>query len=438
MKLLLRYLFCLLTGIFLFSCQKNNPQGKLLTQAQDSLITGKPDIALNILSSIQNPEDMDKHSYMEYLATYVGAKKETKADISGDTLIFEVQRYFNDNLDSKNSALANYYAGWVYYTNNKLPQSLESFMQGADAADKSNNYLLAAKSFNNIGFIYFGRTLFDSAIVNYQKALLYYNKLENLDENKIQVLTNIGRAYDGSNELDSAYVYFNKALDKSVEINNRDYEFHSLKNLGVVCYGMNEYDKSIEYFESALRLDVKDQVDKLETQKIYLFLLNIYTKKEELKFAKQYAYLVISSLPEVNYIHTVKEMYSSLADYYSQTGDYKQALHYRDLEKSTKEQIDQETDAPALLLADKNFYIDQKDREAQIFRSNVFFIFIIGASAFCILFVFFLFIWRRHKKDRDDILFYGNKYNELRQVLYEKTDEYPKIEAEIKAMLEED
>lgn len=43
MKLLLKYLFSLLIGILLFSCQNNNPQEKLLTQAQDSLIKSRPD-----------------------------------------------------------------------------------------------------------------------------------------------------------------------------------------------------------------------------------------------------------------------------------------------------------------------------------------------------------------------------------------------------------
>lgn len=54
-----------MTGIILFSCHKDNPQEKLLKQAQDSLGIGKPAIAQNLLASIQNPEKMDKESYMQ-------------------------------------------------------------------------------------------------------------------------------------------------------------------------------------------------------------------------------------------------------------------------------------------------------------------------------------------------------------------------------------
>ncbi len=421
--------------MLLFSCQKNNPQEKLLIEAQDSLIIGKPDIALNLLASIKSPEKMDKNSYMLYIATYVGAKKETKADISGDTLIFEVQSYFNDKGDSKNSALVNYYAGWVYYTNHKLPQSLESFMNSADAADKSKNYLLAAKSFNNIGYIYFEQNILDSAISNYKKALPYYDKLEDVGLRKMETYTNIGRSFEDYNKLDSAYFYFNKALDKATELNDHKYISISLQNLGVVCYGVGEYDKSIEYFQSALSMNVTNESDK---QKIYIFLLNSRNKKNDLKSAKQDADLIISVLPEVTYNYTIKGMSSALADYLELTGDYKQALEYSKLEKGITEQINQERNAPALLAADKNFYLVKSERESQAFKSDILFILTLVASAFCILLVFFLFVWRNHKKDQAEMKFYEDKFNIMRQALYAHNDEYPKLEAEIRSMLKDD
>ena len=118
-------------------------------------------------------------------------------------------------------------------------------------------------------------------------------------------------------------------------------------------------------------------------------------------------------------------------------GDYKKALEHSKMERATQGQIERQRDAPALLGADKNFYIGQMDREAQAFRTDALFILILVISVFCILLVFFLLVWTRHKKDRAEIQFYGDKYNELRQILYDKTDEYPKIEAEIKSMLED-
>ena len=130
--------------------------------------------------------------------------------------------------------------------------------------------------------------------------------------------------------------------------------------------------------------------------------------------------------------------FSTLGDYYQLTGGYKQALEYRNLEIATQGQIKQQKDAPALLEADKNFYLVQKDREILELRSDVVFFLIIGAIVFGILLTFALFVWRNHKKNQAEIKFYAEKYDELREVLYAHINEYPKIEAEIKSMLEDD
>lgn len=432
MKLRLKYLFCLLIGLFLLSCQKDNSQEKLLEQAQNNLVIGKPDITLNLLDSIKNPEKMDKDDYMKYIVAYVGAKKETKADITKDTLIFEAQSYFNDKGDAQNSALANYYSGWVYYVNNKLPQSLESFMYSANAADKSQNYLLAAKSFNNVGYIYYKENLLDSAICNYKLALTYYGKLENISQLEIETFTNVGLSYEESNKFDSAYFYYNKALNKSVDVNNEKYQSFSLQNLGVLCYKIKEYEKAIKYFESALNLSFTDEEN---IRKMRISLLDIYNKKGDVKSAKQYADLVIADLPEVTYKYTSKEMYAALAEYYKQLGDYKQAFQYSEQEKIIKEQIEKEADASALLAADKNYYLVQKEREVQEFKSHINFLLIIGLIIFCVILAFVLFVWRNRKKDKAQIRECAEKYEILKGLIYSMGKEYPQIEAEIKSML---
>ena len=435
MKLLFKNLVFILAGILLFSCHKDSSQEKLLAEAQNNLITHKPDVALNLLTSIQNPKDMDKSCYMEYIVALVGAKKETKADVSKDILIFEAQNYFNDKNDYKNSALANFYAGWVYYVNNDLSQSLESFMYAANASDKSKDDLLSAKSFNNIAYIYFEQDLFDSAITNYQKSLTHYDKIENVERRKLETLTYIGSSYEALNKLDSASIYFQKCLVLAESIKNEEYQFYSLKNLGVVCLKLEDYDKAVHYFESALAMDLSDKEEVIKTN---IALLKTYNKKRDTKSAKQYVAFVTSALADVSYIYTQKEMYNSLADYYTLTNDYKTALEYRDLEKATLEKIGKESVAPALLVADKNFYLDKKDREVHSLVSKICFFLILGAVVICAALILGFFVWKNNKKHKKEIAGYAEKYEILKGMLFSMRDEYPKIEAEIKSMLGED
>lgn len=431
MRVTSNFILLLIITIALFSCKENNHYTELLNKAQAVLETN-PDQALRLVDSIENPKNLEKDAYMKYIVTYVGAKKETKADITTDTIIFEAQNYFSKQGDFPNLALASYYGGWVYYENNKLPKSLEAFMHGAYAADKSNNYLLAGRSFNNIGYIYFEQDLLDSAIVNYKKALSYYNRVENIDQRKIILLTNIGRSYEDDNKLDSAYFYFDKALDNAIETKNEKYQSLSSQNLGVVCYGMKEYDKAIDYFNLALAMDITDE---LEKDKIHIFLLNSYTKKADLNSAKQYADLISSRLPEVTYMYTIKGMTAALADYYQQIGDYKQALHYRDLEKEVTQQIKEETDVAALLGADKNFHLTLKRQQIDQFKSQVCFWLMVGGVVFISILILSAFLFKLHKKDKKEIELQAQKYDNIKSQLISMGIESKAKEAEIASML---
>lgn len=436
MKLLFNYLLCILIALLsISSCQNETSQERLLNKAQNHLVTGKPDVALILLDSIQNPEKMDKDSYMQYIVIYTGAKYESKQDIKSDTLIFDAQRYFNEKGKSKYTPLANYYAAQLHDENGNFPKAVEFYMYTANSTDKSNNSLLGSKSLNNIGYIYYQQELYDSAIVNYQKALSYYDKVDSIDQRKLRILTNIGRVYEGDNKLDSAYAYFNYALEDAIKANNEKYKSFSSQNLGVVCYGMKNYDNAIAYFQSVIAMGVTGES---EISQIHLYLLNIYNKGGDLKSAKQYADLVTSSLPEVTYSYTVKEMYAALSDYYKQSGDYQQALQYKDLEKSTNDKIQKEANAPALLAADKNYYLTQKNGEALELRDKIFLLLLIGISCSVIILFFLVLAWKNYKKDKVEIKLYTDKYNDIRRILVTMDNEYPRIEAEIKAILESD
>lgn len=431
MRVTSNFILLLFITITLFSCKENNRSTELLNQAQAILETN-PDQSLIFLDSIDNPKNLEKEAYMRYIVTYIGAKKEMGADIKVDTLIFEAQKYFSKKGDFKNLAMASYYGGWVYYANKKLPKSLETFMHGAYAADKSNNYLLAGRSFNNIGFIYYEQDILDSAIINFEKALSYYDKVENVDQRKLKTFTNIGRSFEEINRLDSASFYYNKALNKSIEINNEQYQSFSLQNLGIVSYDMEEYDKAIDYFQSALALKATSEEEIL---KINLFLLRIYNKKHDSKLAKPYVDLLTADLPQETYIYTVKGVYAALADYYQQIGDYKQALHYRDLEKEVTQQIKDETDVAALLGADKNFHLTLKRQQIDQFKSQVCFWLMVGGVVFISILILSAFLFKLHKKDKKEIELQAQKYDNIKSQLISMGIESKAKEAEIASML---
>ncbi len=305
-------------------------------------------------------------------------------------------------------------------------------MNAAYYGQKIDNRLLTGNSFNNIGYIYFEKDLYDSAIVNYQKALPYYDKVGNATREKLTTFTYLGSTYEAFNQLDSASIYFDMCLSLSKKTKNEEYQFSSLKNLGVVSYGMEKNDKAIDYFQSALAMATTNIP---ETRQINLYLLRIYNKQHNLKSGKQYADLLIASLPEVTNKYTVKEIYAALADYSQQLGDYKQAFEYGDLEKATQNQIENEINAASLLAADKRFHMSQQARENRKNEVKLFFLIIILVVAFLTTLFFVIISRRDSKKHKAMLKLHTDKFNEFRKILATMRDETSKHEEEIKNMM---
>lgn len=96
-----------------FSCKDNKQTNKLIIDKAQREIEVNPQRALALLDSIINPEMMEKDDYMNYILLLVEAKINTRQDISGDTIIYEAQDYFNGKNDIQKAGLANYIAGRV-------------------------------------------------------------------------------------------------------------------------------------------------------------------------------------------------------------------------------------------------------------------------------------------------------------------------------------
>lgn len=147
--------------------------------------------------------------------------------------------------------------------------------------------------------------------------------------------------------------------------------------------------------------------------------------------------MVIESLPKVQDNYTLKELYAALGDYYNQKDDYQQALEYSKPEKLTIERIEKEKDIPALMEAGKNFNLAQKEREAQELRIIVLWIILVVVIVLVALSLFVIYERRETEKFKQEIERQTEKYDIALGRLRAENEKYPRIEAEIKAMLED-
>lgn len=422
----------LLLSILLYSCQENNHSSALLIQAQ-KLAENNPIEALVLLDSISTQE-MDKDSYMQYIVTRVQAKYKNNQSIAEDTLIFDARNFFETKGNPAQSALAHFYSGGVYYQKNKIGESLKSYMKADYYANLSKDTILSARSLNNIGYLYYEQDVMDSAIFHYRLALDSYNKVKNTDSLIMQTIHSIGTAFYSNYDLDSSYFYLHKGLDLAKLEDNQKYQSIFTKNLGIIDRVRGNYKEATTRLHSSLGR-TSFPVDSL---RIYFNLAKLYNSTEQLDSARFYTDLLKNRLSEISDKEIIKGTYNSLLEYNKQIGNYIDALRYAELELKLAETIKAENRLQELFGADKEFALEQIDRQANQFKNHIYFWIAIGGVVSIFLLILSLCLFKLSKKHKTEIDLQARKYRNIKDQLIAMGAEYKDIEAEIAAMLDDE
>lgn len=432
-KLINALVAILLIATLLFSCKENNNSLSLLEKAK-SIIEDNPSEALILLDSIHKPEDMSTDIYMQYIVIKVQAKFKTNQDVTSDSLIFQAKQYFEKGGNIEKAAFAEFYSGIVYGKKNMIDKAFECFLKSQANAQKANNNLLAGRSLQNIGTLYFEQGMMDSAITHYKEALSYYNIDPKVVLNKLQVISLIGRSYEAINNLDSAYYYFNKGLDYANKTNNKEYKAIQTYNLGFIYLRTGKYDKAQDYLVKAL-----EQSDNAEDSlKIYLNLSLLYNKTNQLELAKHYNDLIQSRLPNIKDNHILESLYGALADYNRQKGDYKEALHYRDLQANANLEITKQNNAEELFAAEKRyeFFLEKKETSNLRMRSYLY----VSISVFLVILIVSITYFRsrhtrlKHNKEKELLEKKLENYEFVQNVYTDIINQWTKLERQAKAL----
>lgn len=376
----LAYALCLLLIPLFQACKEDNHSIELLELAQQKA-ENDPAEALRLLNSIHGPETMDKDSYMRYIVTKVQAKSKAGIDITNDTLIFEAQRYFDNKNDYAQLALAHYYISSIYYKKGLPYKDFEHTQLAKYYAQKVGNSLLTAKSLHSMGLVYRDKEIFDSAILCFEEALKYYSKEEKTEKDRLEALKILGITYKDMGDSEKAYNIFNDGYKLSLSSNNLQYQVTFQHMLGTIYRDKKEYNKAEEYMQFALSQTLNPE----EQRRIYLSLLVLYNNTNQLDSAGHYANLLKKVLPEITYPYTLQRSYSSLADYYRKTGNYKEVAKYSSLEKDIELQIYESNNSKLLAEADQKYKDALQKKEAERAHLRNQFLWICGVLA--VLFV---------------------------------------------------
>ncbi|GAB6122361.1 hypothetical protein JCM30204_35100 [Dysgonomonas termitidis] len=314
---------------------------------------------------------MSEDNYMQYIVTRVQAKSNVhRPDIKNDTLIFDAYKYFDNQKNIHQSALAHYHTGILYNLNEFADKELEHFKLAVYYAQKAHDSILAGKSFHWIGNLYHRKNMVDSAIVNYRQALKFYATSSKVEIYRLHTLFYMSFSYEVAGKLDSAMVYADKGMQLAKEFDNKPYLTSFTHLQGIIYRDLGNLQRSESYLQKAL----DKTADQNELRRICLSMLLLYNDMDKLDSARQYTDLLIKYIPEMTYIYTIQESYAAISDYYKKSGNYKAALYYNSLYDATTRKIKEADSSNKLAEADRRYkaIIEQKELAGMRLRNNLY------------------------------------------------------------------
>jgi tetratricopeptide (TPR) repeat protein len=150
-------------------------------------------------------------------------------------------------------ARALYHLGDISFRNQDFKSAADYHIQSANLYQQTDDYMGAALSFNEAGFICHKLDRFDEALEYYKKSMQYLIKLNNTDDLPY-LLINIGQIFEKKADYDSALFYYEKAktlADKP----GMEYPMNVIYgNMGIVYTQSGNLQKALENYELALEI----------------------------------------------------------------------------------------------------------------------------------------------------------------------------------------
>lgn len=183
-----------------------------------------------------------------------------------------------------------------------------------------------AQSRINMANGYFYLSKYQNAIINYNDALVYFEKQENLD--KVSEINNgLGKVYGTLGIYNRAVSFFNNALEVFIKTGNLDGQASALNNIGVIFGKMEKHKNALQYYKRAYDITKKY----LGIDGCPIILLNIGIVLNRLEKYEEAFEILKNSLrlsQEKEYWFTICNCYNELGINYINKNEYEEALKY--------------------------------------------------------------------------------------------------------------
>lgn len=387
----------------------------------ESLIKSNPDSAYNILVSVALYPNIDEYSLNRYRLLRIETKDRTFRDISSDTVVFDLHKYFKSRKDYRLTSLAAFYSARVSHEIEHYNQALQYYNEAelyAEYAEDKEMQGITLYMSGNLLIELFSR---EQAKDKFKKAAEIFKETKNLSYEMISYET-LGHYYMIEQKFDSAAIFYEKggqiAKNKNIPLEDT----MIMTGLGISYRDNGSYVKAIEIFKSTLNSQIRDNYYKA---RINFNIADCFLKMNENDSALYYSNKSLEYANRSRAKATIlrKNNYYILSLLMERKNKSKEALEYyklytKELQNSTKE-----NEELMVIKADSKYNLELvKNQMTEMTVKNLKTQLIL-ITAFCIVAIFAIIYYRkllrRNKqlaKANEEILQLIESYEETKEL----------------------
>jgi tetratricopeptide (TPR) repeat protein len=346
-----------------------------------------------------------------------------------------ITKYFNNNFDSAYYTKFLNVKSFSYIRQDKYFIAAKNLYEALSISEKQKDTLLISETYKNLGILFFN-------ISDYKKAIQYYLKASNLqqnlnDEKGIGVsYLNLGEAYREVNNLDSSLFFYQNALKLFIKNNRKAFQARVYEGIAQIYNLKQDYNTALHYLLKAKNLtantyDLTNQtlVD-LEIAKCQLNLTNY--KEAKLNFNT-----LINNQNIFKDVSVLMKIHFGLYKIYKIENNHKEAFNHYTLYNKYNDSLINQTSFKNLANIETEFLLNQEKElglmERESIRDqfeldkknkNLFIIAIVIVLGLIVAFSIYLaFMFIQRKKKNKIILSQQTELNQQNDIIEEKQKE---------------
>lgn len=282
-----------------------------------------PDSISRFLDSVYSIGHLSSKQQKKYLLIKIQAKDLLMQNISQDTSIYSVKRYYREKDDFKNLALASYYCGRVKEENDRNTEAMSDYLEAEEYTATINDRDLCGMIQLSIGSILSKQSRYSEATEQYLKSIGYFTDSSN-KKYLFKTYHLLADTYLLKPDADSAIYFYQKGLELARLSNDSLHMADFMQNIGIAYKHTGDFRKAINSFSSSCKF----QTNPTDKARLYLNLAEILSDIHKQDSALYAIGRSLKCQQQTGDLNLLSDIYKTLSDIESKNSNHYQSMFF--------------------------------------------------------------------------------------------------------------